>query len=300
MRAVIGLGSNLGAREASLRAAVALLRRRVPLRRLRVSYFYETAPVGPPQPAFLNGAVLCETDLDAHALLIALQGIELDLGRVRAEPWGPRSIDLDLLWTDGDPIDDEQLVVPHPRLRERAFALTPLLELLPGLEPFQSTLDGLDEHLVPALPSSAEVRVETAGTIRAAATGLDLLDALSLALSAVAADGHENRDAHPWMRGPEDTILHSVVRSAALRGPIEANRGSSKEFEREIRAVVRGLIGEPVAGPVAITATPEGALTLRFVGAEGARARWIWALDHVVVRGQAPTRVDLLLRNCAD
>jgi 2-amino-4-hydroxy-6-hydroxymethyldihydropteridine diphosphokinase len=97
---------------------------------------YETAPVGgPPQPAFLNGAILVECTLSPLALLEELQGIEKDLGRTRGPGdvrWGPRVIDLDLLWIDGVALEEPRLVVPHPRLTERAFALVPLLEVAPS------------------------------------------------------------------------------------------------------------------------------------------------------------------------
>jgi 2-amino-4-hydroxy-6-hydroxymethyldihydropteridine diphosphokinase len=97
------------------------------------SRVYVTAPVGgPPQPDYLNAAILIEWDRSAIALLDHLQAIELALGRVRGERNGPRTIDLDILWSDGPPIDEERLTVPHPRLKERAFALRPLLDVVPA------------------------------------------------------------------------------------------------------------------------------------------------------------------------
>lgn len=96
------------------------------------SSVYETAPVGPPQPDYLNAAVLCETALEPLALFDVMLEIERGLGRVRAEKWGPRTIDLDLLFIEGRSVDDDpRLVVPHPHLLERAFALLPLLDVLP-------------------------------------------------------------------------------------------------------------------------------------------------------------------------
>jgi 2-amino-4-hydroxy-6-hydroxymethyldihydropteridine diphosphokinase len=86
---------------------------------------------GPPQPEYLNAAVLLAFDGAPLELLDALLAIEARLGRVRAERWGPRTIDLDLLWIDGVAVEDARLEVPHPRLRERAFALVPLLEVAP-------------------------------------------------------------------------------------------------------------------------------------------------------------------------
>jgi len=131
---VIGLGANLGDRLATMREAVVRLGRVVTVRaRSRV---YETAPQGKTdQPSFLNAAVAVECPLAPLELLRALLAIEADLGRIRsedAERWGPRTIDLDVLWIDGVVVDDAQLVVPHPRLIERAFALVPMLEVARG------------------------------------------------------------------------------------------------------------------------------------------------------------------------
>jgi 2-amino-4-hydroxy-6-hydroxymethyldihydropteridine diphosphokinase len=129
LEAVIGLGSNLGDRRALLADAVRALG--AVGRVGRVSPLYETAPVGPPQPRFLNAALVLTTDLEPLALLDALLAIEQRLGRVRLERWGPRLVDLDILWSADGPFDSERLTVPHPELRRRAFALRPLLDVLP-------------------------------------------------------------------------------------------------------------------------------------------------------------------------
>jgi 2-amino-4-hydroxy-6-hydroxymethyldihydropteridine diphosphokinase len=92
----------------------------------------ETAPVGgPPQDAYLNAAVLVDYNGSPGALLDELLRIEADLGRTREVRWGPRTVDLDLLWAGDAIVDEPRLVVPHPRLAERAFALVPLLDLVP-------------------------------------------------------------------------------------------------------------------------------------------------------------------------
>jgi len=99
------------------------------------SRVYETEPVGGPlQPSFLNAAIAVECMLSPDALLDELQRVEAELGRTRGagvERWGPRMIDLDVLWIDGITLDQPRLVVPHPRLHERAFALLPLLDVAP-------------------------------------------------------------------------------------------------------------------------------------------------------------------------
>lgn len=113
-----------------LRAAAGELARAVRVE--KTSHVFATAPVGGiPQPEFLNAAALVECDRTPEELLDVLLAIERKLGRVRHEKWGPRVIDLDLLWAEGIVSDSVRLTLPHPRLRERAFAIVPLLELVP-------------------------------------------------------------------------------------------------------------------------------------------------------------------------
>jgi 2-amino-4-hydroxy-6-hydroxymethyldihydropteridine diphosphokinase len=150
-RVFIGLGANIGAREANLNRAVALIAGTPGIEVRAVSSFRETDPVGYlDQPRFLNAALEAETDLSAHALLERLLEIERSLGRTREGPrFGPRKIDLDLLLYAADQIDEPGLRVPHPRLQERRFVLEPLSELdpglvVPGLGPLQALLAALD------------------------------------------------------------------------------------------------------------------------------------------------------------
>jgi 2-amino-4-hydroxy-6-hydroxymethyldihydropteridine diphosphokinase len=129
---VVGLGANLGDREATLRVAAEELGRRRGVRLLACSQLRETTPVGgPPQGAYLNGAVLIEAWLGPEALLGELLVIEQEAGRIRRERWGPRVLDLDLLFSPGLTLETPTLTVPHPRLRERRFALEPLVEVAP-------------------------------------------------------------------------------------------------------------------------------------------------------------------------
>jgi 2-amino-4-hydroxy-6-hydroxymethyldihydropteridine diphosphokinase len=133
-RAYVGLGSNLGDRRATIERAVELLGERPDVDVVAVSTLRETDPWGPiAQPRFLNGVVAVDTALRPRALLDLLRGIETALGRVRGERWGPRTIDLDLLLYDDAIVQEPGLVVPHPRLHERAFVLEPLAELDPCL-----------------------------------------------------------------------------------------------------------------------------------------------------------------------
>jgi 2-amino-4-hydroxy-6-hydroxymethyldihydropteridine diphosphokinase len=128
----IALGTNLGNRSANLRAAIEALPPEV--RVTRESPVYETPPWGvTEQPAFLNMAVEAETELDAPAVLAHLKRIETRLGRQPTYRYGPRTIDLDLLFYDDLVLDSPPLIVPHPRLHERAFVLVPLADLAPDL-----------------------------------------------------------------------------------------------------------------------------------------------------------------------
>jgi 2-amino-4-hydroxy-6-hydroxymethyldihydropteridine diphosphokinase len=131
LRAVVGFGANLGDRLGTMRAALASMRR--VMRVETTSHVYATAPVGPPQPEYLNAAALVTWGGTPEGLLEALLRIEASLGRVRTgERFGPRTLDLDVLWIDGVVEATARLTVPHPRLRERAFAMVPLLEVAPG------------------------------------------------------------------------------------------------------------------------------------------------------------------------
>ena len=137
VQAFVGLGSNLGDREGTLRAAVGRLRALPQTRVVAVSKLRDTEPVGYlEQPRFLNGAVKLETRLSAHALLDALMELERRFGRDRTAypPQGPRTLDLDLLLYGGETIAEPGLEVPHPRLHERRFVLEPLADLAPALE----------------------------------------------------------------------------------------------------------------------------------------------------------------------
>jgi 2-amino-4-hydroxy-6-hydroxymethyldihydropteridine diphosphokinase len=129
IEAFVALGSNLGDRLSNLGAAVELISREPGFSLRRVSLAYETEPVGPPQPRYLNAVAQVGTLLTPRATLQRLHWIEDQLGRVRREHWGAREIDLDLLLY-GDRVG-ENPSTPHPRLHERAFVLVPLAEIAP-------------------------------------------------------------------------------------------------------------------------------------------------------------------------
>ncbi|HLR10449.1 MAG TPA: 2-amino-4-hydroxy-6-hydroxymethyldihydropteridine diphosphokinase [Sporosarcina sp.] len=131
--AYLSIGSNIGDREQYLREAVEALHTSPNISVIQVSSIYETAPVGyTDQADFLNIAVQLETTLAPEALLDVCQEIEQTLGRERIIRWGPRTVDLDILLYNQDNIEMERLLVPHPRMSERAFVLIPLLEIAPN------------------------------------------------------------------------------------------------------------------------------------------------------------------------
>jgi 2-amino-4-hydroxy-6-hydroxymethyldihydropteridine diphosphokinase len=133
IRAYLGLGSNLGDRREHLGTAVALLGTRRGVAVVRTSSVYETDPVGPPQPDFLNAVAEVDTTLSARKLLDACLGVEAEMGRVRQERWGPRVIDIDVLLYGDERIEEPDLIVPHARMFDRAFVLVPLAELAPDV-----------------------------------------------------------------------------------------------------------------------------------------------------------------------
>lgn len=149
---VVGLGANLGDRRATLQSAVLALGALG--RVVQVSDLYETAAVGPPQPDYFNAAVLLEAAQSPRELLGALLAIEQARGRERRERWGPRTLDLDLLCSPGLVLSEPGLTLPHPELLRRAFALVPLLDVLPDARDalsgarYQTLLETLDTRSV--------------------------------------------------------------------------------------------------------------------------------------------------------
>jgi 2-amino-4-hydroxy-6-hydroxymethyldihydropteridine diphosphokinase len=135
-RAVIAFGANLGDREANIASATRALAETPAVKLVAVSPVYETPAmkddgVDREAPGYLNGVVIVDTSLEAHALLDVLHGIEARHGRVRGEHWGDRTLDLDLIDLGGAVISDDRLTLPHPRAWQRAFVLQPWLDIEP-------------------------------------------------------------------------------------------------------------------------------------------------------------------------
>jgi 2-amino-4-hydroxy-6-hydroxymethyldihydropteridine diphosphokinase len=145
-QAVLSVGSNLGDRLGTLQGCVQAIGGLAGTDVLAISPVYETAPVGgPAQPDYLNAVLAVRTVLGPRALLAATQGIEADFGRVRAERFGPRTLDIDIISYDDEVSDDPVLTLPHPRARERPFVLAPWHDIdpaavLPGHGPVAALL----------------------------------------------------------------------------------------------------------------------------------------------------------------
>jgi 2-amino-4-hydroxy-6-hydroxymethyldihydropteridine diphosphokinase len=152
----IGLGSNLGNREENIHAALRLLKEK--MRLISVSSLYETEPMYvKDQPLFLNCVAKFESNLEPEEILAYLKEIEARLGRQKGTRYGPRTIDLDLLFYGNRIVEEEFLKIPHPLIRERPFVLAPLAEIAPDcIHPiYKKTIENLLKDL---LPSSQSVR----------------------------------------------------------------------------------------------------------------------------------------------
>ncbi len=155
---MLGLGSNLGNRLGYLQQAVRQLQQHAQI--TAISALYETAPVGPAQPDYLNAALRLRASLEPLALLELQLRIERGLGRERLQRWGPRTLDLDLLFIVGRTVDRPDLLVPHRELTQRAFALLPLLDVMPGAsdplsgQRYSELASALDRTGVRELPNS--------------------------------------------------------------------------------------------------------------------------------------------------
>ncbi len=159
-RAVLSVGANLGDRLGTLQECVQAIGGLRETDVLAISPVYETAPVGgPPQPDYLNAVLLIQTGLPPRDLLDAIHAIEAGFGRVRAERFGPRTLDIDIISYQGQVSDDPELTLPHPRAHERLFVLLPWSDLDPGAElpgrgPVAALLAGLDRAGVREVPAA--------------------------------------------------------------------------------------------------------------------------------------------------
>ncbi|EON74672.1 2-amino-4-hydroxy-6-hydroxymethyldihydropteridine pyrophosphokinase [Lysinibacillus sphaericus OT4b.31] len=131
-RVFLSIGTNIGERYENLQHAIKILMDKKRIEVIRISSIYETAAVGyTDQADFLNIAVYVKTSYSSSEMLKICQSVENELGRIREFRWGPRIIDLDILLYNHENIETESLIVPHPRMYERAFVLVPLIEITP-------------------------------------------------------------------------------------------------------------------------------------------------------------------------
>jgi 2-amino-4-hydroxy-6-hydroxymethyldihydropteridine diphosphokinase len=131
-QAAIALGSNIGNSRNILQEALAVCSQQAGIGVIAASSQYRTAPVGPPQPDYVNSCALLQVETySPQELLVVLLDVERQFGRIREQVWGPRTLDLDLLLFDDRIVETSQLQLPHPRMVERAFVLVPLAEIAP-------------------------------------------------------------------------------------------------------------------------------------------------------------------------
>lgn len=250
-RYAISLGSNLGDRIAHLRAGdvgLASLGRVVAR-----SSLYETLPVGgPDQGPYLNAVVLVDTPLDAHELLNACLKIEASRGRDREVHWGPRTLDLDIITSDGPPVSDDRLTVPHPLAVDREFVLRPLREVWPDAPVSEdhtasTALTELSPQGVDRLAGTWEKDLPVGTWLAAAQLALILLTGLGIIL-----DGSADLDDQPLVRG---LGLVLAVIGAVLSGSASVAAGSDLTITPEPKANselrekgVYGVVRHPMYG----------------------------------------------------
>lgn len=244
---VVGVGSNLGGREASIRCAGALLDARDGIEVRDVSAIYETEPLGPPQPRYLNAAFRLQTALSPPELLHVLLRTERRLGRHRVpdERWGPRSIDLDLLWDERGPHESPVLRVPHAELANRSFALAPLLDVAPELDQvFGASLSALGDR-PRAWGREATVHAKSSPT------GLEVdVEADSLADACALSVGHTAPRGRLWSThhvsikpGPDEfaAVLRDRLRTGFAAQRATISHCSQSQWRVELHGVNMGI-----------------------------------------------------------
>lgn len=255
---MVGVGTNLGAREAAIRGAARLLDARPGIEVVDVSKLYETQPLGPPQGQFLNAAIRVDTDLEPSALLNTVLRIERRLGRTRRADlrWGPRSVDLDLLWDARGPHESIDLQIPHRELEHRDFALVPLLDVAPELRPqYAEALRRTGAALAP-WSRCALVRVATRTSGWSADVQADsLVDACALAVGPARAGQRSwsTRHAHPGATAEDfGNALRALLRSGFIPHCATVSHCSKSQWNVAFHGFNRGI---PVDADVRLQTT---------------------------------------------
>jgi 2-amino-4-hydroxy-6-hydroxymethyldihydropteridine diphosphokinase len=252
---VIGLGSNLGSRAQNLAAGLDALKTAPDCHVARVSPFYESEPLGPPQPGYLNAAARVWCAHSPRTLLGHLQTIETLMGRTRQRLWGPRTLDLDILWAE-QRVQDDTLQIPHAQLRERWFALRPLLDVAPELTAEYGPRLCLlhPEPMRTVTPVAPPKLVERDGGLEVTVRAPDLAEALAQSLSAL---GSHLFDDSLQLR----STAHLVAANSAPGGEITAFCHALMNALRQGQRFARVTIDELVPGRVVgrLLSTPAAA-----------------------------------------
>jgi 2-amino-4-hydroxy-6-hydroxymethyldihydropteridine diphosphokinase len=256
--AIIGVGTNLGAREAAIHAARELLDARDAIEVTDASAIYETAPLGPPQGDYLNAALRLETSLPPEELLRVLLSTERRLGRERAvdQRWGPRSVDLDLLWDERGQHRSHMLVVPHPELTKRNFALAPLLDVAPELAPeYEEAL----RHAGGAPPkwerASITAREALGGQLKVTVEADSIEDACAIAASQLPSSGPSWSTRHAALEASPRALaraLRDLFRTGFAVSCVTVSHCSQAQWIAQFHGTISGA---PVASDVRLQTT---------------------------------------------
>lgn len=219
----LALGSNLGDRRHNLDQALELLRVHPGIRLEHISSYHETEPVGGPpgQQRYLNAAAVVQTDLPPRELLRVLLDVEQQLGRVRREHHGPRTLDLDLLLYDDVVLDEPELTVPHPRLHQREFVLAPLVEIAP--QTVHPVIGSTIRDLLRRLQSGREL-IGRRALVTGSTSGIGRAMALALAEAGADVIVHGRRSADAALSVADAVQRHGVQSGfllADLRDPAQ-------------------------------------------------------------------------------
>lgn len=283
--AVLGLGGNLGSRQALLSCAAELLAAQPGIALLARSPLYETPPLGPPQPHYLNAALKLSWPGSPRALLQVTQHVERLLLRERAERWGARTLDIDLLYWSGGDVDEPGLTVPHRGLAERLFALVPLLDVAPELTArFGAGLAPEARAFAPSRPFAALAEARSRNGDRAeSALSSDPLELLAALPSLIAS----------FASGPGLALSTLPFRLPSSGRPLTLD-----ELEIALPLLAARVRAACAAGfqvrAGAVTEVGQSGLRGVFIGQHGPAPRPLPSLAHTLERGPGGATISLV------